>query len=176
MRPALPDWSALSIKRAIFLALLVIAIGWWSMRLATRENVYQYREALRQKAADAYFDGHAARAARLYDEILQYSDTIKVQIVHLREQAASYGKSGQYGKQLRNHLRARRLAMRHGLDSLRKISNRSIGNIYAACRKNVKFCKGIEGRSFLSRWRAERPLILLVVALFLFGVYMLLDD
>lgn len=104
------------------------------------------------------------------------SDSVRAKIKVLRKKAHAYGDDGQYGKQLRAHMRARELAVKASLDSLRRVASASIGNIYAACRQNPRFCKGIQGRSFLSRWRAEKPIVLLLCSLILFTLYMILEE
>lgn len=172
----MPDPNALSTKRAIFFALLLISIGWWSIRITDWGTVQARRSKLKAEAHDAYHSGDPEKAARLYVEILQLTDSVETRIVHLRKQAASYGKDGQYGKQLQNHLEARRLAARHGLDSLRHLSEMSIGSIYASCRADPKYCDGIEGTSLLSRWDAEKPILLLLLSLILFSVYHLTES
>lgn len=168
--------SALSTKEAIFFALLVISLSWWSVRFLTKEQVRAQRQKYEKQSIQEYFDGNAAASALLEERVISLTDSMRKKIIHLMHQAAAYGKAGKYGKQLQNHLRAKRLAERYNLDTLEKRATVSIGNIYAACRNNAKFCKGINGHSFLARWRAIKPIALGAVALFCFCLYLLAES
>lgn len=171
----MPVFSTLSTKRAIFVALVLSSMSWWCVRLMTGEQAKVERDALRASAARAYTESNYEYSARLYDRIVPMTDSAALKVVHLREQATAYGQAGKYGKQMSLMLKAQKLAKKNGLDSLRREASISIGNIYAACQRDQKFCKGIRPTSTLARWNAEKPLILLAIGLFLFSVYVLLD-
>lgn len=168
-------FSASSTKRAIFFALVLASISWWCVRFVSHERVVATRKHLHATAANEYYFGNAARAAKLLGHVVTLSDTITERIDNMQNQAAAYGKAGEYGKQERLHEKAYRLAERHGLDSLRRISARSLGNIRMACIQDSKYCEGLSGTSTLSRLRAEKPLILFATGLFLLLLYALFD-
>lgn len=164
-----------SIKRAILAALVLTSISWWSVRFVSHEQVDAARKQLHAQAATQYYGGNPGRAAKTFGRVVALSDSMAERVDNMQNQAAAYGKSGEYGKQERLHEKAYQLAERHNLDSLRRISARSLGNIRMACIQDSKYCEGLSGTSTLSRLRAEKPLILFATGLFLLLLYALFD-
>lgn len=177
--PALPPLSDLSTSRLIFCALLAIGILWWSARFLS--NTFG-PEVLRWQYAEAVDDYEAKRynrSAWRYNAIVPLSDSIERKIVYLREQGAAYGQAAAYGKQLEVYMRARQLARRYGLDSLRQEASESIGNVIAACNRDEKFCEGIDQQWIsndrsMSSLPAMDPLLLFFVVVAGGGILWLL--
>lgn len=173
MSETFSDASTLSLSRAIAFASLLIAMSWLCVRFVSSEKVRQLRDVATARAVAAYNLKRYDHCAEKYEDIIAYSNEPASRIVALREQATCYGLEGKYGKQLKNHLEARRLASRHALDSLQAEAEQSIGNIYAACQRNEKFCTGVTvptENTWISSWAVPSPVLLFLISLAAIGL------
>lgn len=145
----------------------------------SNEKARLKKKALYSNVVESYERARYGVALRLMDRVIGLTDSTRRKVIYLRERAAILGQKGEYQRQLDMQIKARRLASRAGLDSIRRKTNESIANIVAFCDSSKKCALGSrnESSSWVASFVVPGPVLLVLILCGVFAVsYLLFNE